>query len=172
MKTFTTARRPAAVLVTVLFLATMTGCAVDSHTGRVYIPAGQRGQFGAGAGAATGALVGQIIGHNTEATLIGTAVGTMLGYIVGNEIDKVDAKKVAAVAETVPSGQPVSWRNPDTGRRMTAVAGPAYTPPSGGLCRPMTIRGTVPGRSPETARIVVCRRINPSTLEAEWVVQQ
>ncbi len=171
MKTLT--HRPARHLAIILVLALlMTGCAVNPRTDQVYIPAGQRGQAGAGLGAATGAIVGQAIGHNTGGTLIGAAVGGLLGYIFGNEMDKADAAKVAAVAESVPSGQAVSWKNPDTGRTVTAVAGPAYTPPSGGLCRPMTIRGTVPGRSPETARIVVCRRINPSTLEAEWVVQQ
>ncbi len=175
MKTFPArpARRSAIVLIIILVLALlMTGCAVDPRIGQVYVPAGQRGQAGAGIGAATGAIIGQAIGHNTEATLIGAAVGTLIGYIFGNEMDKADAQRVAAVAETVPSGQAVSWKNPDNGRQMTAVAGPAYTPPNGGLCRPMTIRGTVPGRRPETARIVVCRRINPSTFEAEWVVQQ
>ncbi len=174
MKFFTAhpTRRPAIVLIVILVLAvTMTGCAVNPHTGQLYIPAGQRGQAGAGLGAATGAIIGQAIGHDTEATLIGTAIGTMLGYILGNEADKADAAKVAAVAESMPSGQAVSWKNPDTGQTVTAVAGPARPGPNG-PCRPMTIRGTVPGRPPETARITVCRRINPSTLEAEWVVQR
>ncbi len=165
------ARHLAIVLVIALALV-MTGCAVDPRIGQVYVPAGQRGQAGAGIGAATGAIIGQAIGHNTGGTLIGAAVGGLLGYIFGNEMDKYDRQQLADVAETKVSGQAVSWRNPDTGRTVTAVAGPAYTPPNGGLCRPMTIRGTVPGRAPETARITVCRRINPSTLEAEWVVQQ
>ncbi len=144
--------------------------ALTSCTG-MGVQQGKKGQVGAVGGGAAGAIIGQAIGHDTQSTLIGTAIGTMLGYIVGNEADKADAQRVAAVAESVPSGQPVSWRNPDTGRTVTAVAGPARPGPNG-PCRPMTIRGTVPGRSPETARITVCRRINPSTLEAEWVVQQ
>ncbi len=150
-------------LVALLALTSCTGMGVQR---------GKKGQVGGVGGAAAGAIIGQAIGHNTGGTLIGTAVGGLLGYIFGNEMDKADAQQLADIAETKASGKPVSWRNPDTGRRMTAVAGPAYTPPNGGLCRPMTIRGAVPGRAPETARVIVCRRINPSTLEAEWVVQQ
>lgn len=165
-------KRTGVVALLVIALMIGSGCAMNPQTGQMYVTPGNKGVFGATVSSAVGAIVGQAIGHNTGGTLIGAAVGGLLGYIFGNEMDKVDAQRVAAVAETVPSGQAVSWRNPDTGRHLTAIPGRAYRARRGRLCRPMTIRGTVPGRSPETARVIVCRRINPSTLEAEWVVQQ
>ena len=74
-----------------------------------------KGTKGAVGGAAGGALIGQAIGRNTEATLIGAAVGTMLGYIVGNEMDKQDKQQLNNAYERGPSGQPVTWVNPDSG---------------------------------------------------------
>ncbi len=132
---------------------------------------GKKGQVGGVGGAAAGALIGQAIGHDYESTLIGTALGGFLGYILGNEMDKYDQSQISRVAEREVSGQANTWSNPDNGRRMTAVPGPAYTAGNGQLCRPMIIQGTVPGRSPETVRVTVCRQIDPSTLNAVWVAR-
>lgn len=106
---------------------------------------GKKGLIGAGAGAGAGAIAGQAIGRNTEATLIGAAVGTMLGYIVGTEFDKYDARMMNQTLEKKPSGEPVSWQNPDSGNRYEMVAQPAVTK-NGTVYRDATIKAVIDGK--------------------------
>ena len=57
--------------------------------------------------------------------------------------------------ERGPSGAPVSWKNPDSGRYGTVVPGPAYAE-SGRNCRSYTHTIYIDGR-PQTARGTACR---------------
>jgi len=98
-----------------------------------------------------GALVGQAIGHNTEATLIGAAVGTMLGYMVGNEMDKYDREQLNHVYERGVSGQPTTWRNPDSGNSYDVRPQPAYSDPTSHRpCRQAEIIAVIDGKTERT----------------------
>ena len=57
--------------------------------------------------------------------------------------------------EAGPSGAPVAWRNPDSGRYGNVVPGPAYQA-NGASCRPYTDTAYIDGR-PQTARRTACR---------------
>jgi surface antigen len=57
--------------------------------------------------------------------------------------------------ETGPSGTPVAWRNPDSGRYGNIVPGPAYQQ-GGGQCRQYTHTIYIDGR-PQVARGAACR---------------
>lgn len=125
-----------------------------------------RGTQGAIGGAAGGAILGQAIGQNTEATLIGTAIGTVLGYIVGNEMDKYDRRQLNYAYETGPSGQPVSWKNPDTGSSYQVVPQPAYQNSSTNqVCRQAEIMATIDGQ-PQNTVTTACRNN-----QGQWVLQ-
>ena len=87
--------------------------------------------LGAGCGALLGAAVA---GGGTGNRLAGAAIGGLLGGLIGNRIgaslDDEDRQRAYAAQmsalEGGPSGAPVSWRNPDSGRYGTVVPGPAY----------------------------------------------
>ena len=124
-----------------------------------------KGTKGAVGGAAGGALLGQAIGRTTEATLIGLAVGTMLGYIVGNEMDKHDRQQLNNAYETGPSGQPVTWVNPDTGNNYQVTPQPAYQSPSTSqMCREAEIEATIDGQPQKTVS-TACRNA-----QGQWVL--
>ena len=57
--------------------------------------------------------------------------------------------------ERGPSGAPVAWENPDSGRRGTIVPGPAYDR-RGTKCREFTHTIYIDGR-PQIARGAACR---------------
>lgn len=142
-------------LAIILILAT-SGCAANPS----------RGTSGATIGAATGAIAGQAIGRSTKGTLLGAAVGGMLGYIIGNEMDKYDQAQLNQVYETSPSHQRSQWVNPDSKRSYTVTPKPAYTQPSGQVCREAEILATVDGR-PEKVVSTACR-----DNEGRWVIQK
>lgn len=115
-----------------------------------------KAQTGAAGGAAAGAIAGQAIGKNTGATLIGAAVGGMLGYAVGNEMDKYDQQQLSQAYETAPSGQTMSWSNPDNHNQYQVTPQPAYTGPDNRVCRTAEIEAVIDGRS-ERTRSTACR---------------
>lgn len=144
-----------AALAVILLLIT-SGCATTTT----------KGTSGAAIGAAAGAIAGQAIGRNTSGTLIGAAVGGMIGYIVGNEMDKYDQAQLNRVYESSPSNQRTQWVNPDTNRSYAVTPKPAYTDPSGQVCREAEILATVDGR-PEKVVSTACR-----DNEGRWIIQK
>jgi surface antigen len=115
-------------------------------------------------GAGTGALLGAAVaGGGTGNRLAGAAVGGLLGGRIGNRIgaalDDEDKQRAYAAQmdalERGPSGAPVSWRNPDSGRFGTIVPGPAHQE-AGRNCRSFTHTIYIDGR-PQTARGTACR---------------
>jgi surface antigen len=114
-------------------------------------------------GAATGGLIGNAIGGATGNRLAGTVIGAAVGGIVGNRIgaslDDEDRRRAYAAQiqalETGPSGAPVAWRNPDSGRYGNVVPGPGYLA-NGVNCRPFTETIYVDG-APQMARGTACR---------------
>lgn len=146
------------VVVVGFLLLVMTSCAEYNSM--------NKGQKGAVGGAAGGALIGQAIGRNTGGTLIGAAVGGLLGYIVGNEMDKYDQQQLHYAYERAPSGQPVTWVNPDSGNNYRVVPEPAYTNPNTNqVCRKAEIMATIDGQPQKTVS-TACRNA-----QGDWVLQ-
>ncbi len=83
----------------------------------------------------------------------------MIGNRIGASLDAEDKKRAYEAQmnalESGPSGAPVSWKNPDSGRYGTIVPGPAYVE-SGHNCRSFTHTIYIDGR-PQTARGTACR---------------
>ena len=150
----------AAIAVIGLSLA---ACAGDPESGR-----GPKEGTGTLLGAGTGALIGaSVAGGGTGNRVAGGVIGAALGAIIGNRIgaalddeDKQRAYDAQLDAlERGPSGAPVSWRNPDSGRYGTVVPGPSYQD-AGRNCRSYTHTIYIDGR-PQTARGTACR--NPDS---------
>jgi len=89
----------------------------------------------------------------------GTGGGVLLGNQGGAGLDDQDRKRAYAAEiqalETGPSGAPVPWRNPDSGRYGNVVPGPPYFA-NGFSCRQFMETVYVDGR-PQTGRWVACR---------------
>lgn len=116
----------------------LSGCAnppTQEQTGMV---------IGGVLGGALGSQVGGGRGR-TAATVLGTIVGASVGGSVGRSMDETDRLKVAHSLETVRTGVPSAWRNPDTGNQYTVT--PTKTIESSGApCREYTVDGTVGGK--------------------------
>jgi len=92
----------------------------------------------------------------------GASIGSsgLLGDRAGAALDDEDRKR-AVVAElqaleTGPSGAPVAWRNPETGRYGNVVPGPVYQE-NGAACREYTHTVYIEG-SAQTEHGTACRR--------------
>jgi surface antigen len=133
--------RLAAVLAAALWLA---ACASD--TGRKEASGAALGGAGPGNRAAGGS--------------VGSESDTLFGNRAGAKLDDED-KRRASVAElqaleTGPSGAPVAWRNPETGRYGNVVPGPVYQE-NGVACREYTHTVYLDG-SLQTEHGTACRR--------------
>jgi len=132
----------------------LTACSADS---------GPKEVGGTAAGAVAGGLIGNAIGGATGNRFAGTVIGAALGGLVGNRIgaalDEEDRRRAYAAQmqalEAGPSGVPVAWRNPQTGRYGDVVPGPAYQV-NGAPCREYTHTVYIDGK-PQTQRGTACR---------------
>jgi surface antigen len=124
---------------------------------------GPKEESGTLIGAGAGALLGSQIGGDTRARVVGGVAGALIGGLIGNRIgaalDDEDKKRAYAAQiqalEAGPSGAPVAWRNPDSGRYGNIVPGPAYQN-QGMTCRPFTHTIYINGQ-PQVARGNACR---------------
>ena len=109
-----------------------------------------------------GALGSQIGGGSgrTVATVVGAIVGASIGGNVGRSMDDRDRIKVAHTLETVHTGVPSRWRNPDSGNQYTVVPTRTFER-SGSPCREYTVDGFVGGRS-EKIYGTACRQADGS----------
>jgi surface antigen len=138
----------------VLLAASLAGCSADSGPKEVGGTA-----VGAVAGGLIGNAVGGAVGNRFAGTVIGAAMGGLLGNRVGAALDDEDKRRAYAAQlqalETGPSGAPVAWRNPDSGRYGNVVPGPAYQA-NGATCRQYSHTVYIDG-APQTARGTACR---------------
>ncbi len=115
---------------------------------------------GAIAGGAIGNAIGGAAGNRVAGTLLGAAFGGLLGNRFGAALDDEDRRRAYAAQmqalETGPSGAPVAWRNPDSGRYGDVVPGPAYPGSGGSTCRQYTETVYIDGK-PQSARGTACR---------------
>jgi surface antigen len=147
--------RVAIVLGTAALLA---ACAGDPESGR-----GPKENTGTLLGALGGAAIGSAFGGGTSGHVAGALIGATAGALIGNRIgaslDDEDKKRAYEAEmnalERGPSGAPVGWRNPDSGRYGSVVPGPSYVQ-SGRNCRAYTETIYIDGR-PQTARGTACR---------------
>lgn len=129
-----TTMRASAVLVA----TALAGCAApptQQQTGMV---------IGGVLGGALGSQVGGGDGR-TVATIVGTMLGASVGGAVGRSMDEQDKLKVAHSLETVRTGVPTRWHNPDTGNDYSMVPTRTYES-SGTPCREFTVDGKVGGK--------------------------
>lgn len=118
-------------------------------------------------GGALGGILGSQVGKGsgrTAAIIIGTLAGAAIGGNVGRSMDDMDRIKTAQSLETVRTGVPSSWQNPDTGNQYTVVPTRTYET-STGPCREYTIDAVIGGRT-EKVYGTACREPDGS-----WRVQ-
>jgi surface antigen len=137
---------------------TLAACAGDPDSGRG--PKENTGTLLGGlAGAAIGSQFGGGVGGHVAGALIGATAGALIGNRIGASLDDEDKRRAYAAEmealERGPSGAPVGWRNPDSGRYGSVVPGPAYVR-EGRNCRAYTETIYIEGR-PQTARGTACR---------------
>lgn len=143
------------IMAVALLGATVAACSSDSGPKEV-----GGTLVGAGAGALIGNAIGGSVGNRAAGTIAGAAIGGLIGNRIGAGLDDEDKQRAYAAQmqalESGPSGQPVAWRNPDSGRYGSIVPGPAYQQ-QGMNCRQYTHTIYIDGR-PQTARGTACRQ--------------
>jgi surface antigen len=152
------ARNKARLAVLIGATAFLAACAGDPESGR-----GPKENTGTLLGALGGAAIGSAFGGGTSGHIAGALIGAGAGALIGNRIgaalDDEDKKRAYEAEmnalERGPSGAPVGWRNPDSGRYGSVVPGPAYVQ-NGRNCRAYTETIYIDGR-PQTARGTACR---------------
>ena len=134
-----------------------TACSADSGPKEIGGTAA-----GAVAGGAIGNAVGGSVGNPFVGTLAGATLGAFLGNRIGAALDDEDKRRAYAAQmqalEAGPSGAPVAWRNPDSGRYGNVVPGPAYQV-SGATCRQYTHTVYIDGK-PQIDRGTACRNVD------------
>jgi surface antigen len=73
-------------------------------------------------GAVVGAIIGGIVGNQVAkrergaGTVVGAGIGAAIGSSIGCKMQEEDARRAqAALDEALATGQPTSWRNPNSG---------------------------------------------------------
>lgn len=128
---------------------------------------GQQEQAGMVIGGVLGGVLGSQVGGGhgrTAAIIAGTMAGAAIGGAVGHSMDEVDRMKTAQTLETVRTGVPAQWHNPDTGNNYSVVPTRTYET-STGPCREYTIDAVIGGRK-EKVYGTACRQADGS-----WQVQ-
>lgn len=136
----------------------VAGCATDQ---------GQQEQTGMVIGGILGGVLGNQVGGGsgrTAAIIAGTLAGAAIGGAIGQSMDANDRARVSQSLETVRTGVPSRWHNPDTGHDFTVVPTKTYDTASG-PCREYTIDAMIDGRT-EKVYGTACRQPDGS-----WRVQ-
>ncbi len=109
---------------------------------------GSNEQSGVVVGAVLGGLLGNQVGRGsgrTAAIIVGTLVGSQIGGDIGRTMDDTDRLKVAHSLETIRTGVPTTWRNPDTSYEYSVLPTRTFQS-SGRPCREYTIDAIIGGR--------------------------
>lgn len=142
-------------LVTVL---SVSGCATYQ---------GPQEQTGMVIGGILGGVLGNQVGGGsgrTAAIIAGTLAGAVIGGAIGQHMDVHDRRRAGQTLETVRTGVPSRWHNPDTGNDYTMVPTRTYETASG-PCREYTMDAVIGGRR-EKVYGTACRQSDGS-----WRVQ-
>jgi surface antigen len=105
-------------------------------------PVGTKTTIGGLGGAAAGGLLGAALGGSGTGIAAGTILGGLIGGAIGNRLDAADQDKANVAAaralESVPAGQSVAWRNPDSGNAGVVTPMRTYQTANGQYCREYT----------------------------------
>lgn len=120
--------------------------------------------IGGAAGAAGGAAIGAVAGGGRGAgygALAGLAAGLITGGIVGNSADQRDCAQAQIALQqiaTQPIGQPVIWRNPQSGSSGSYTPVSDFTTVNGRVCRQVRADYNIASRQPVNGEPgLVCR---------------
>lgn len=128
---------------------------------------GPNEQAGMVIGGILGGVVGSQVGGGhgrTAAIIAGSLIGAAIGGNVGRSMDETDKLKTAAALETVRTGVPSTWKNPDTGNEYTVTPTKTYDS-SAGPCREYTVDAVIAGKR-EKVYGTACRQ-----LDGSWKIQ-
>jgi surface antigen len=121
--------RRGAIVGAILLAFSLMGCET----------AGPKTAIGGLGGAAAGGLLGAALGGGSTGIAAGTILGGLIGGAIGNRMDAADQQRANAAAsqalESVPSGQSVAWRNPDSGNNGVVTPVRTYQTSTGQYCR-------------------------------------
>ena len=95
-------------------------------------------------GGAIGSEFGQGSGR-TAAVILGTLAGVAVGGSVGRSMEERDRRMTAQALETVRTGGPSQWVNPDTGNRYVVVPTRTFDDEQG-PCREYQLRAVIGGK--------------------------
>lgn len=126
-------------------------------------PERQQEQAGSVVGAVIGGVIGSQFGEGsgrTAATIVGAVAGGAIGNAIGRNMDETDRLRAAQALEVSRTGEPVSWRNPDTGHEYTVVPTRTYKSAEG-PCREYTVDTVIGGRA-EKVYGTACRQADGS----------
>jgi len=127
------------MVATILVVFLLVGCET----------AGTKTAIGGLGGAAAGGLLGAALGGGSTGIAAGTILGGLIGGAVGNRMDAADRERANTAAsqalESMPSGQSVAWRNPDSGNAGAVTPVRTYQTANGQYCREYTQTITVGG---------------------------
>lgn len=102
--------------------------------------------LGGAAGAAVGAQIGK--GDGRTAAIIGGAIlGILVGGSIGRSMDELDHYCIGQTLEHAGDGQPIVWRNPESGAQYQVVPTETFQAPDGRYCREYTTTATIGGQT-------------------------
>lgn len=146
------------VLATAVSLTPMYGHAEECE--------GNKEAVGTVVGAVLGGIVGSQFGKGggkKAMTVVGAVAGGYAGNRYGEYLDCEDQKQHTQAAhealESQPSGQPASWRNPDTGHSGSVTPVKTWQRDDGQYCRDYTQSIVIEGKV-EEATGTACREDN------------
>ena len=159
------------IFIGLLMASLLTACAQQGGNGGMITRSDggiNKSTMGTLAGGAAGAIAGSNVGKgkgNIAAIALGTLLGAGLGNSIGGSLDNADMAKYNNTSqralETAPSGQQVSWNNPDTGNYGTVTPVNVYQNDAGQYCREYSQSINVGGRG-ENAYGRACRQADGS----------
>lgn len=123
-----------------------------------------KSDVGTGLGAIGGAVIGSSFGRG-NGRVVGGVIGGLLGAGIGHEIgaslDRADmnyySQAQQRALETSQAGQPLPWRNPQSGHSGVIIPAQPYQNSDGQYCREFQNKITVGGRT-ENGYGTACRQ--------------
>ena len=114
-------------------------------------------------GGVAGGLIGSQFGNGTGQLIAigaGTLAGALIGGAIGKNMDAKDQMKAEQALEKAPTGQSVSWQNPDSGKEYTVKPIRTYHKKNQ-PCREYTMTANVAGKM-QTVYGTACRQADGS----------
>jgi surface antigen len=118
-------------------------------------------------GMVIGGLLGGLLGAQTGdrhfrpiAIIAGTLIGASIGGSIGSYMDETDRIRAGQTLETVRTGVPTTWRNPDSGVQYQMTPTNTYETAQG-PCREYTMEALIGGKR-EQVYGTACRQSDGS----------